>query len=53
MQDDILMRHLTVQESMMVSANLHIKNVLTTEEKKKIIDDILSVLGLTATAKTL
>ena len=47
------MPHLTVQESMMVSANLHLKNVLTTEEKKKIIDDILSVLGLTATTKTM
>lgn len=53
MQDDILMPHLTVVESMMVSANLHLKQVLTTQEKKKIIEDILSVLGLASTANTM
>ena len=52
MQDDVLMPHLTVAESMMVSANLHLKQILSVGEKKKVIDDILSVLGLSATANT-
>lgn len=46
MQDDILMPNLTVFESMMVSANLHLKSVLTIDEKHRVIEDILSCLGL-------
>lgn len=52
MQDDVLMPHLTVAESMMVSANLHLRQVLLNGEKRKVIEDILSVLGLSATANT-
>lgn len=52
MQDDVLMPHLTVAESMMVSANLHLKQLLTVDEKKKVIRDILSVLGLSASSHT-
>lgn len=52
MQDDILMPHLTVFESMMVSANLHLKSVLRYKEKRRVVEDILSVLGLSATSST-
>jgi len=52
MQDDVLMPNLTVAESMMVSANLHLKQDLMEDEKKQVINDILSVLGLSATANT-
>jgi len=52
MQDDVLMPHLTVFESMMVSANLHLKSVLRDAEKKQVINDILSALGLSPTADT-
>ena len=52
MQDDVLMPHLTVVESMMVSANLHLKQGLSITEKRRVVDDILSVLGLSATSDT-
>lgn len=52
MQDDILLPHLTVLESMMVSANLHLRESLTQEDKEGIIQEILLNLGLTDTANT-
>ncbi|XP_065056114.1 ATP-binding cassette sub-family G member 4-like isoform X2 [Rhopilema esculentum] len=52
MQDDILMPNLTVLESMMVSASLHLKESNSKEQKKQGILDILSVLGLEETADT-
>ena len=52
MQDDILMPNLTVYESMMVSANLHLRAALSHNEKRQVIEDILSVLGLSETAHT-
>ncbi|KAJ7333084.1 ATP-binding cassette sub- G member 4 [Desmophyllum pertusum] len=52
MQDDVLLPHLTVMESMMVSANLHLRECLTHEDKERVINEILVNLGLTDTADT-
>jgi len=52
MQDDILMPNLTVSESMMVSANLHLKRQHTVAQKRQVINEILGVLGLAETSDT-
>ncbi|KAL9965452.1 hypothetical protein ACROYT_G029254 [Oculina patagonica] len=52
MQDDVLLPHLTVMESMMVSANLHLRECLSHEDKGRVINEILVNLGLTETANT-
>lgn len=52
MQDDVLLPHLTVMESMMVSANLHLRESLSFEEKERVINEILLNLGLTETTNT-
>lgn len=52
MQDDVLLPHLTVMESMMVSANLHLRECLSHEDKERVINEILVNLGLTETANT-
>lgn len=52
MQDDVLLPHLNVMESMMVSANLHLRECLSHEDKERVINEILLNLGLTEAANT-
>ncbi|XP_064595460.1 ATP-binding cassette sub-family G member 4-like [Liolophura sinensis] len=52
MQDDHLLPHLTVEESMMCSANLKLDESMTITEKKQLVDEILDTLSLNETKKT-
>ncbi|ESO83360.1 hypothetical protein LOTGIDRAFT_133605 [Lottia gigantea] len=52
MQDDHLLPHLSVEESMMCSANLKLDEGLTQKEKEGMVNEILDTLGLIETKKT-
>ncbi|XP_076111310.1 ATP-binding cassette sub-family G member 4-like isoform X2 [Mytilus galloprovincialis] len=52
MQDDHLLPHLTVDESMMCSANLKLTEKMSNKEKHALVDDILYSLGLSDHKKT-
>ncbi|XP_014787014.1 ATP-binding cassette subfamily G member 4 [Octopus bimaculoides] len=52
MQDDHLLPHLSVEESMMCSANLKLNEKMSKAEKQSLVDEILETLGLTETKKT-
>ncbi|CAH8439322.1 unnamed protein product [Schistosoma bovis] len=46
MQDDLLLPHLSVDEAMMCSANLKLSEKTNYASKRKIVDNIISLLGL-------
>lgn len=52
MQDDRLLPYLTVQESMMVAANLKLGADLTLQAKKVVVEEIVDALGLQEVAHT-
>lgn len=52
MQDDHLLPHLSVEESMMCSANLKLNEKMTLSAKQNLVDEILETLGLIETKKT-
>ncbi|CAK8690024.1 unnamed protein product [Clavelina lepadiformis] len=52
MQDDRLLPHLTVMESMMVSANLKLEQKTSSQSKQDIVNEILGTLGLMPCTKT-
>ncbi|KAK0175073.1 hypothetical protein PV327_008857 [Microctonus hyperodae] len=52
MQDDRLLPHLTVLESMMVSANLKLGKDLDAVAKKVVVDEIIDTLGLNDACNT-
>lgn len=53
MQDDQLLPNLTVQESMLVSANLKLKKTFSREDKEDVISEIIEALGLSQAANTM
>ncbi|CAD5119901.1 DgyrCDS8481 [Dimorphilus gyrociliatus] len=53
MQDSHLLEHLSVQESMMCSANLKLSEKMNVEEKKQLVGEILDTLSLTECKDTL
>lgn len=52
MQDDQLLPYLSVQEAMLVSANLKLGKEFTESSRKLIVDEIIDALGLSEAAKT-
>ncbi|XP_070551806.1 ATP-binding cassette sub-family G member 4-like isoform X2 [Ptychodera flava] len=52
MQDNHLLPHLSVMETMMISANLKLSQKMKLSEKKLVVNEILSLLGLTESSKT-
>lgn len=52
MQDDCLLPHLSVKESMMCSANLKLSESMAKQEKQAIVEEILETLGLTDSMNT-
>ncbi|XP_077985036.1 ATP-binding cassette sub-family G member 4-like [Glandiceps talaboti] len=52
MQDNHLLPHLSVMETMMVSANLKLPQKMKDCEKKLVVNEILTLLGLMESAKT-
>lgn len=52
MQDDRLMPYLTVQEAMMVSANLKLGKDMSATAKRVVVDEILDTLGLSECSRT-
>ncbi|CAH0387981.1 unnamed protein product [Bemisia tabaci] len=46
MQDDLLQPHLTVLESLIISAHLKLGNELPIEDKLSVVDEIIETLGL-------
>ncbi|XP_023230958.1 ATP-binding cassette sub-family G member 4-like [Centruroides sculpturatus] len=51
-QDDYLLPHLTVLESITVAANLKIPSSVSQEERKQMVTDVIEMLGLTECEKT-
>ncbi|KAL3886952.1 hypothetical protein ACJMK2_026908 [Sinanodonta woodiana] len=52
MQDDHLLPHLTVEESMMCSANLKLSEHMPYQDKRNLVDQILDTLSLMETKQT-
>ena len=52
MQDDRLLPYLTVQESMMVAANLKLGADLAIQAKKVVVEEIIDALGLKEATNT-
>ncbi|CAH8465772.1 unnamed protein product [Heterobilharzia americana] len=46
MQDDLLLPHLSIDEAMMCSANLKLSEKTSHASKRKIVDNIINLLGL-------